>query len=310
MSKARDPDRAPKTPSKAEVFAERRVEFERKLGLALGQARREMLAEEGNHEAAYEATELATAAVRSLLLTLSLPLFEDEESRSRWNVYLEGMRGILRDYRHSHLLRAIFPMLKLGELGEKTHAWATEALEMLHTAESFLDGLDQYLQALAKAQETLAAYGRSKDEGLARVYASLKTWEETKDFEKFTENFEKLLDQSVTVVVEGPIQLYLMLSREGFLLIFRALSSVSLNDRKLRDRDLASLMKLHEDFKGKVESWEARKRSSRMVRRALEIYLERWRRKQEERRSLLPTEESRKRFTERFERGELFTIER
>jgi len=62
MSKARDPDRAPKTPSKAEVFAERRAEFERKLGLALGQARREMLAEEGNHEAAYEATELATAA--------------------------------------------------------------------------------------------------------------------------------------------------------------------------------------------------------------------------------------------------------
>ena len=322
MSKARDPDRAPKTPSKnlssstqepcppkadkAEVFAERRAEFERKLGLALGQARREMLAEEGNHEAAYEATELATAAVRTLLLTLSLPLFEDEESRSHWNVYLEGMRGILRDYRHSHLLRAIFPMLKIGELGEKTHAWAEEALELLHTAEVFLEGLDRYLQALAEGQKILASYGRSKHEGLARVYASLKTWEETKDFEKFAENFEKLLDQTVTVVVEGPIQLYLMLSREGFLLIFRALSAVKLDDRKLRDRDLASLMKLHEDFKGRVESWEARKRSHRLIRHALEIYCEQWRREQEERRSFLPTEDLRKRFVERFERGELF----
>lgn len=322
MSKARDPDRTPKTPSKnlssstqgscppkadkAEVFAELRTEFERELGSALEQARREMLAEEGNHEAVYEAGLLAAANVRTLLLTLSLPLFENEESRARWNVYLEGMRGVLRDYRHSHLLRAILPMLKAGELGEKSHAWTEEALELLHTAEIFLEGLDCYLQALAKGQEILAAYGRSRNEGLARVYASLKSWEESKDFEKFAANFEKLLNQSVTVVVEGPIQLYLMLSREGFLLIFRALSAVKLEDRKLRDRDLASLMKLHDDFKGRVEGWEARKRSSRLIRRALEIYFERWRQKQEERRSLLPTEELRKRFPERFERGELF----
>src|SRR3972149_1741594 len=153
MSRAKGQGPPPKTPSRAEVFSDLRAEFERKLGSALEKASREMLAKEGNHEAVYEATELAAATVRTLLLTLSLPLFEDEESRARWNVYLEGARGILRDYRHSHLLRAIFPMLKLGELGEKTHAWATEALEMLHTAESFLDGLDQYLQALAKAQE-------------------------------------------------------------------------------------------------------------------------------------------------------------
>lgn len=322
MSKAKGPDPAPKTPNKnlssstrgscpppadkAEVFAELRAELERELGWALEQARREMLAKEGNPDPVYEAGSRAAATVQTLLLTLSLPLFAMEESRARWNVYLEGMRGLLRDYRHSHLLRAIFPMLKIGELGEKTHAWTGEALELLHTAELFLEDLDRYLQALAAGQEILVSYGRSQDEGLARVYATLKTWEETKEFEKFAANFEKLLDQSVTVVVEGPIQLYLMLSREGFLLIFRALSASRLEDRKLQDRDLASLMKLHDDFRGKVENWEARKRASQLLRRALEIYFERWRQKQEERRSLLPTEELRKRFIERFERGVIF----
>uniref|UniRef100_A0A832DRQ1 Uncharacterized protein n=1 Tax=candidate division WWE3 bacterium TaxID=2053526 RepID=A0A832DRQ1_UNCKA len=97
-----------------------------------------------------------------------------------------------------------------------------------------------------------------------------------------------------------------MISREGFLLIFRALSAFRLEDRKFRDRDLASLMKLYDDFKRGIESWEARKRSHRLIRRALEIYCKRWRQEQEERRSLLPTEDLRKRFVERFERGELF----
>ena len=44
----------------------------------------------------------------------------------------------------------------------------------------------------------------------------------------------------------------------------------------------------------------------RLIRHALEIYCEQWRREQEERRSFLPTEDLRKRFVERFERGELF----
>ena len=275
MSKAKAPDQKPTGLNKAETWPVVRKEIATGLLSAIAQVRDQL---EGEEDPKVLARSYRTAA---LILDvgidlLSLPLFEMEGDRPLWDVYLEGTRGLLRDYRTSFLLSAIIPLFKLGEVGSKTASLDEEALKLLHSGQLVLKDLDTYVESRAFARSILQAFGKDEDGLLGKVYAVAKVWEDEEAFENFTRVFEQMLDQSMTVVIEGPIQLYLMLSKDEMTLIFKALSGRVADDREIGARQLASALALHEELQEKFRNSRIRECCMKIFRLGLKRYHQNW----------------------------------
>lgn len=305
MSKAKKPDHIPTNPNKTDVWDIVRGEITTDMYNALAKARKQL---EGDEDSS-----VLTRSHRivSLLLDLgndflSLPLFDMDAGRPRWDVYLEGVRGLLRDFRTSFLLSTIFPLFKLNDVGGKTASLDEEALKLLHSGQVVLNDLDVYVQSRAFAQVLLRSYGQNENGLLGKAYAVAKTWEEEEKFEGFSRVLEQMLDQSVTVIIEGPIQLYLMLSKTEIIFIFKALSSRVADDRELGDRQLSAALALHEEVQEKLRKSEIRECCLKLLRLMFKSYHESWVSKHKETRSLFPTEDMRRKFLERFEHGTIF----
>jgi len=264
------------------------------------------LAEANDPEELHLRESVATI-VQSLLNIASqgaaeLPIFEETREAVNWDIYISGFRGLLRDHLRSYVLTALLPLIGAKELGEKWSSLAQEGLELLRLAEIVFRELDRSIDARVRAREITAAYG-VENEDLEALYASLKTWETDEELQKFTEDFADLLDKTVEVIVEGPIQLYLMISREGFILIFKGLMSTKVGDPEFEDQDLFRLMALHNEVRAKVEQSAAIKLFQEFVEALFDEYLESWKKRQKRLRGLFPTQALRDSFVQRFERG-------
>lgn len=299
-----------KGPSRQEIYEQISEKEFKRLKRCLRKATEHLLADaEGHHEnRLYETVSDFVHELVEILwedLVRGFPLFEETKGKANWEHYLAGLRGLFRDFRHSHVLGTILPLLGLKELGEKTSAYSQESLELLHLLEAVFNELDKYVDARVRAAEIAANYG-VESERLQTLYASLKAWGKDEDFSHFVEDFKALLDMSIEVIIEGPIHLYLMLSRQGFLLIFKSLMMRRLVDRDLTDEDLNSLMALHDEVHSRIEGSEGNKIFQALTKKATEEYLRDWREEAEELRALFPTLELKEAFIERFERGVIF----
>ena len=298
----------PATPSEQELFEKVAAEEFERLQESRQEAIEAFLAEAKDIEELQlrmKVADLAKALIEIAQGMLDFPLLEETEDKPNWERYLSGPRGLLRDFLRSHLLTMILPSLKVEELGEKLMAFAREWLKLLHLSEKVLRELDRYVDARVRASEITSQY-KVDNETLERRYASLKTWEKDEKLERFSENLEDLLDKTLEVIVEGPVQLYLMVSREGFLLIFRALMLERIGDLTLEDKDLDSLMALHDEIHRRIEESESIKLLQDLFGKIFAEYLEDWRKEQKELRELFPTERLRELFVERFEEGTIF----
>lgn len=296
-------------PSSRQKFFEKLAarEFKR-LRESFRKATAALLAEAENSEELQLRERVSNLAKDLIEITqgmIDFPLFEETRGKTNWDLYLSGLRGLLRDFLKSHYLTAILPVLGAKELGEKLTAFSQEGLELLHLTETVLRELDHYVDARVQASETTSAY-QVENETLEAVYASLKTWEKEKELQRFSETFEALLEKTLVVIVEGPIHLYLMISREGFLLIFKAMMLKRIGDRSLEDKDLDSLMVFHDQVYKRIEEAKSIRLLQDLFRRILEEYLADWRKKQRQLRELFPTQELKESFVERFERGTIF----
>lgn len=233
------------------------------------------------------------------------PLFEEDRGRKRWEIFLTGLRKLNRQLPDSYFLRFVLPMYRLEDLAEKWVAYGGEWLEFVHSAHRSLRHADRYLEHLESGQAIARSYN-NENEDLPRLYASLKTWETAEDFQEFFSALEDFLNHGVEVFISGPIQLYLMLRRDTFLLIFKALTVERLGEIERDDDRYAEIMSLHDFVYGLVEGSETFPAQREIVKQAVENYVEDLRQEHEELRQQVPREELRHRFVERFESGALF----
>ena len=256
----------------------------------------------------------ACAVVKGALQGLDLaidrlpPLFENNDERSNWDVYLSGLRSLFRKMPDSYLVRFVLPMLGLEPLGEKLAAYSLLWLEELHAAHVLLQETDIYLENLTRAQLLAEEYGDSNST-LQRLYASVKTWQTTPELDAFFGGVEKFLTSSVEVFVAGPVQLYLMLDRDTITMVFKALSVGRLSDLREGSREYDELLKLHDHIRQVVEDSTVLSLAKSVLQEAARDYLKRLRQEQRNLRGQLPNRDLRHRFVERFESGALFRQE-
>ncbi|MCL5960991.1 MAG: hypothetical protein M1358_17095 [Chloroflexi bacterium] len=249
--------------------------------------------------------------VKSNLHTLDLMadqmgvLFERTSERSNWEIYLTGLRKTARKLPDSYLFRFVLPMLGLETLREKLSAYSIRCLDQFHTAHKTLQETDRYLQNLTRGYGIAQEY-HSDHTDLPRLYSSVKTWESNQDLGRFLGQIQDLLDLTVEVFIAGPIQLYLMIGRDTFLAVFKALTVGKLNDLQQGDREQFEMLQLHDFLHNSAASSKTLEITQEILREAVKEYTKRFREEHEALRGQLPTQEIRRRFIHRYESGILF----
>jgi len=267
--------------------------------------------EAADHYQEYEEYAKACQRVKSGLGMVDLvadtlsPLFVERTGRMNWEVYLAGLRQIHRLFPDSHLFQATLSTYKLEDLKEKLRAFSRRWLDFLHEADGALRQVDQYLGNLFGAREIMAGYG-NENESLARLYASLKTWEKGEDFEKLFDDLHRFLDTGIEVFIVGPMQLYLMLSRDTFLLIFKALTVDKLNRLEEESSHYDDAMALHDFIYGLVRDSQTRQVMQEVLEAAVAEYVKDLEEEHTKLRQQVPSRERQRRFVQYFEEGTLF----
>ncbi|MBI2953302.1 MAG: hypothetical protein HYY30_03245 [Chloroflexi bacterium] len=249
--------------------------------------------------------------IKSNLHTLDLiadktgPLFETTDERSNWEIYLSGLRHILRKTSDSYLFKFVLPMLGLDGVREKLSAYTVKCLDQLHASQKTMREVDGYVRNLSKGCAIGQEY-RAQDNELPRLYASIKTWSSKDDLDHFLTGLAEFLDVSVEVFVVGPVQLYLMLGRDAFMMIFKALSVGKLSELRESDRHYEDTMRLHEFVNGLMANSTTVQVMQEVMKESVKEYTKRLRDEQERLRAQLPTKELKQRFAQRYESGILF----
>ncbi len=239
-----------------------------------------------------------------------LPLFEQDGERTRWEIYLSGLRKLCRDLPESYLFRFVLPLYGLDDLQAKVTSYAERWLDGLHAAHRFFAAAEQYLGHLERGEQIAADYQAEGGEDLARLYASLKTWENERELGAFFDAVSEFTDISLEVLVAGPLQLYLMLGRDTFTLIFKTLSIGRLSDLHEGEAEYTELLALHDFVYGLVANSATlallREASARVGR----AYTQSLREEEVRLRGQLPTDDLKRSFIRRYEAGVLFARQR
>lgn len=236
----------------------------------------------------------------------ALPLFERRGERSTWEVYLSGLRKLCRDLPESYLFRFVLPMYGLDEFQSKVVAYANHWLDGLHSAHKYFAQAEVYLGHLARGEEIAAEYEAKGGEDLARLYASVKTWDNDADLDGFLDSAAEFLDNTFEVIVTGPIQLYLMLGRDTFLLLFKAATIGKVSELREGDREYAELLAFHDFVHAGIEQSRTLNVLREVSGAAAKLYVESLREETARLRGQLPTRDLKRSFVRRYEAGVLF----
>lgn len=237
------------------------------------------------------------------------PLFESEGERTKWEVYLSGLRKLGRDMPESYLFRFVLPMFGLEDLREKVVAYSGRWLDGLHSAHQCLGEVERYLRHLERGTEIAREYEADPGEDLPRLYASLKTWERQDDLDAYCRALGDFADTTVEVLIAGPVQLYLMLGPETFTLIFKSLTVGRLGDLAGNDEEYVELMSLHGFLQRLVGESTTLALLREVAARAARTYSESVREESIRLRAQLPTQDLKRAFVRRYESGVLFRRE-
>lgn len=235
-------------------------------------------------------------------------LFKESDGRRNWEKYLSGLRMIAGKFPISYFARMVLSMFGLDDAGKKLFAYCDELKRFMGLAHKVLATAEEYLLNLGKGAEIQETY-QVNYEGSNRLYASLKTWGKDKKLEKFMTRYESFVGEAFKVIILGPVQLYLMLSPETFLLVFKLLTVGKLRDLSGNSRDYDDIMALSGLIHDLVKNSKALNSLQEIFGLATEKYLELLKKEQAELRSIVPRQGTKTRYITTYEEGKLFIKE-
>ena len=225
-------------------------------------------------------------------------LLGEQDGRRTWERYLSGLRYLSNSIEHSFLLKTVLPMFFLGEVKDNLLNWNQQVLELTNELYYMGNRFEQYTQHITKAMAISDKYE------MCALYSSLKTWDTEEKFDEFAERLESFLDKPFEVYIEGPIQLYLTISKNNFFVIMRSFLVGKLTEllfpKRTEEQDLVLLNeRMHELFKDS----KTLEHFITLMKGTAKLAIESWTKEHRARRGLIPTVSSRKVFTQNFEAG-------
>lgn len=226
-------------------------------------------------------------------------LLEEQNGRKTWERYLSGLRYLSSGIEHSFLLKFVFPMLNLGEVKDNILDWNSEALRLTNELYYVGNRFEEYLTHMAKAMEI-----NKEKYDMCALYSSLKTWDNEEKFDEFSNRLNSFLDKPFEIYIEGPIQLFLTISKDNFFFILRSFLVGKLSElirpKKTEEKDLEML---NEKISQLFQDSKTIQYFLVMLKNTMKGAFESWTKEQKERRDMVPTPSSRISFLKNFENG-------
>lgn len=238
-------------------------------------------------------------------------------SRSFYDVFTSGIRKVLKLYPHSYWSSYVIKLFKLEEFQERVKEWNTLYIEYLRYYGSLQQDIEKYLNFIDRGVEIASSYTTLNkkelyDDTLVKFYAIWKTWEDEEYLNKFVEDLAKMLDITLELFVEGPVRLYLKISPENYIIIFKTLTAESLKDlNDKEDKELQEIMEFHRYIYKTIKEENQPETgffyiTSRYLKETAKQFVENLKEEIKKLTLLFPTRELREKFIMRFEEGYLF----
>lgn len=233
-------------------------------------------------------------------------LFEEKRGRRIWEIYLSGARYLARRTSQGVFVGLLASYFELEDLVAKVDSYLENVVSGSADIYNLMREIDKYSEHYNKARKICAPYEKEdqKFERQCRIYATLKSWLKEDEFQIMQKTFNKGLDQAFKVIIEGPIQLYLVISRDTFFFILKFLTGKNSIDISEERKELDDANDLHSFIHGLVEGSDKTFRN--LIVEALKLYYNDLIDELKELRSEFPTDDRKRRFIERFETGEMF----
>lgn len=232
---------------------------------------------------------------------------EEVRERSVWEVYLSGLRYLFRRYPQGFFRQTNLAVGELQDPLEKTDAYCDKCLEGFSAIAELVQEIKKYCEHYKTGQEIIQHYGQwPKD--IVRLYASLKTWTRDDEFEIFENRVHAAQKQIFEVIIEGPIQLYLLVGEENWFFVLKTLTVERFQDffSDKNKKDLQDLRELHRAVYETVEISTTYETFKQFFQESLRIYVEDSLKDAKQLRNQYPTDDLRRKFIRRFETGEIF----
>ncbi|HPZ09699.1 MAG TPA: hypothetical protein PL110_16480 [Candidatus Eremiobacteraeota bacterium] len=245
-----------------------------------------------------------------------LSSFKVLKERSRFDIYDSGIRRFLKKYPHSHWSNSIIKTLQLNDFQNLFLEYVDNFLNWLRYFGTINKIGEVYLNYLDRSVDIAKNYSeRDKDDlhadDLTRLYAYLKTWEDQEELDEFIKDLDNFFDRTVELYIEGPIRLYLKLSKDKYLIIFKAFTAENPNDLPYIDEEQKEVMEVHEDVYEMVEE-EMNEETGflysivELLKKARENYIKSLKEDVNKLKFLFPTQELRRQFIRKYECGFIF----
>ena len=229
----------------------------------------------------------------------SIPgLIEEKEGRKNWERYLSGLKFLSTNIEHSFLIKNTLPIFGLGEAKDRFLSWNRESLKLINEIYFIGNRMDEYFKHLTFAIE------KSEKSELCSLYSSLKTWDTEAKFDLFEKRISRMVDKPFEIYIEGPIQLFLMLSKNNFLFLLKAISVKKLSElilpKKIEENDLNILNERVNDL---ITNSKTLKYFLKFLKETIQLSIKSWVTEQRERRKLISTPSGKINFVKNFENG-------
>ena len=223
-------------------------------------------------------------------------LMEDIDGISRFERYITSIRALFLKIEHGILFKLALSISGLSEVSNKVVEWSKQANNSLPIFYKFFKDCEKYLANYEQGKTlTQGKFGES----LIPIYASLKTWKTEEDFNGFRQQFNNVATQFIQIYIEGPIQLYIIISENHFSIVLRSL----LLERLSQKDQFADLALLNDHIKTIVKDSKTLDYSIELLKLTAKNYTKKWISKQDKMRLSHPTSYLKDKFVKNFESG-------
>lgn len=227
------------------------------------------------------------------------------DGRSQWEIYLSGMRVMLLKFPNSYFCSAIFTMFQMDDVKRKLLSYGHEFESHLPAFHRVMQDMVQFQEHFERGEEDMRPH-REPDHDLVRTYAMYKTWLQDDQFTIFSRAYDETCRSAITLIIEGPLQLYIMISSENLQIILKAFTAERLSDLWTSDY-VKDVMHLGKHIEEGVSASLVRRLGLPLMKKFAEEYLAEWHQDMAALRAQYSTVDRRERFIHQFEQGVLFS---
>ncbi|MDP3779553.1 MAG: hypothetical protein Q8R30_05965 [bacterium] len=225
------------------------------------------------------------------------------DGRLTWEVYLGAARGFLAKFPQSYT-STVFSLFGLEGMRQKILSYVHECESHLPAWYRVMKDISLHQQIFERAENDMCAY-KKPDYQLLRSYTMYKTWLFDDSFENFARAYSETCQSAVTIFIEGPIQLYLMIAEDHMQLIIKALTIEKLTDL-FSSKDIADMMHLGTYVERGVQNSRLIPIGISFAKMLTDEYLKDWKEDMGDLRNQYNSMEKRNRFIHAFEQGLFF----